>query len=727
MKHSEISVGGHYQAKVAGKLTTVRVDKIEPQHTKGFFYHVTNLNTARRTTFRSAAKFRHTVTSATVTVNSSQLKKLPTNDGYHGEERDPMRPTGEELQQRIKDTEDEIARLERQELVNDQVENEKPAGRYASVAGTMEERISPFSGGSALGLASKLSAQAHSEGSSKPCQAPHLIVKARAGTGKTTTLVEGLKRVMGQGGSSLIPSQQQKAVWDAMCLGPKPSTVCFVAFNKSIAMELQRRVPQGCEAMTMHSMGYKAVMKSMGRMEPCQWVVSDIIADLLGVDIRELRRTKPTVLKATEELVSLCKMNLVGQSRYDNSDTVTILGDELSILANHYEVDLSDNGERNVRQQVFNLVPRVLDECRDPSKRRKINFDDMIWLPVVLNLPVFRFDLLLVDECQDLNRCQQALAKRAGKRLVLCGDMRQAIYGFAGADSKSMDRMKDELICKECCGVGGYCMNGQEGMAGVITDICPTCNGNEGCIVLPLTVTRRCGRAIVREANTIVPDFEAHESCCDGKVSEAKYPTQKVNGETIELPWDQTYAPMCQPGDMVLCRVNAPLVSQCFRFLKRSIKATIQGRDVGKGLISTVEKLSIKKYMVVVEFIKELSDWHHKEVSKEQAKRNPNESKIIGINDRHDCLLCFCDGATTTADVIRKIESVFTDDKGAPGIRLSSIHKAKGLEADRVFLLEPEGATVPHPMAKSAWQMEQEMNLRYVAITRAIKELVFVS
>ena len=66
-------------------------------------------------------------------------------------------------------------------------------------------------------------------------------------------------------------------------------------------------------------------------------------------------------------------------------------------------------------------------------------------------------------------------------------------------------------------------------------------------------------------------------------------------------------------------------------------------------------------------------------------------------------------------------------DGETDGVLLSSIHKAKGLEADRVFLIEPEGAPVPHPMAKQDWEIEQEWNLRYVAITRAKKELIYVS
>ena len=76
---------------------------------------------------------------------------------------------------------------------------------------------------------------------------------------------------------------------------------------------------------------------------------------------------------------------------------------------------------------------------------------------------------------------------------------------------------------------------------------------------------------------------------------------------------------------------------------------------------------------------------------------------------------------------VRKIEDIFTDDKNGSGIKLSSIHKAKGLESDRVFLLQPEGAECPHPMAKSAWQREAEMCILYVAITRAKKELIYVS
>lgn len=192
------------------------------------------------------------------------------------------------------------------------------------------------------------------------------------------------------------------------------------------------------------------------------------------------------------------------------------------------------------------------------------------------------------------------------------------------------------------------------------------------------------------------------------------------------------YRTLVQSGDMVLCRVNAPLVSECFWFLKLGRRANIQGRDIGQGLISTVKKLRKPQPLEslcneVDQLVAKLGDWLRGEERKENAKRNPSEARLIALRDRHDCLVCFCEDQTTVEMVIKRIESVFTDDKQGEGIKLSSVHKAKGLEAKRVFILMPENAGMPHPMAKSAWQREQELNILYVAITRAIEELVYVS
>ena len=76
MKKSEIVVGGKYLAKVSGVITTVRVDAIREANRLDrdvVVYDVTNLHTGRKTTFRSAAKFR---ASASVSQKAVSQKGL---------------------------------------------------------------------------------------------------------------------------------------------------------------------------------------------------------------------------------------------------------------------------------------------------------------------------------------------------------------------------------------------------------------------------------------------------------------------------------------------------------------------------------------------------------------------------------------------------------------------------------------------------------------------------
>lgn len=549
------------------------------------------------------------------------------------------------------------------------------------------------------GLAAAL-AKASPSPAGKP---PHVLVKARAGTGKTTTIIEGLKAMRGEG-SSITPSPQQAAIWCELAKSCNARSVGLAAFSRTIADELRHRVPSWCDAMTMHSMGFKAIRKQFnilsGDAGVNKWRTANHMAELLAMDPREMRKEKAALCSVVEQLVGLCKVNLTGTAWLSDpaahSDEWT---DAIDELASRYDVDLSGEDGDLDQSEIFDLVPRLLHRAMDVARDQYIDYNDMLWVTIVLKLPVFKYDLLLVDEVQDLNRAQLELAFRAGDRLVMVGDDRQAIFAFAGADHESYQNIEQRLKASP-----------------------------RGCKVLPLTMTRRCGKAIVAEARKLVGDFEAHESCCLGKISTAKYPGKRKSsnhwlGDTT-IDWSASYAKDCKPGDMVLCRVNAPLVSQCFAFLKRSIKAVILGRDVGDGLLKLIEKMKAKS---VPDLTAKLTDWLSKEQAAENAKLYPSENRLIMLNDKVDCIMCFTEDSPTVDDVVRRIASIFTDNRNVPGIRLSSIHKAKGLEARRVFLLEPEGCTVPHPMAKTPRQYEQELNLRYVAQTRSIEELIYVS
>jgi ATP-dependent exoDNAse (exonuclease V) beta subunit len=62
--------------------------------------------------------------------------------------------------------------------------------------------------------------------------------------------------------------------------------------------------------------------------------------------------------------------------------------------------------------------------------------------------------------------------------------------------------------------------------------------------------------------------------------------------------------------------------------------------------------------------------------------------------------------------------------KKKEGIALSTIHKAKGLEANNVYIACP--SLMPSRSATQDWEKEQEHNLMYVAFTRAKNKLVFL-
>jgi superfamily I DNA/RNA helicase len=96
------------------------------------------------------------------------------------------------------------------------------------------------------------------------------------------------------------------------------------------------------------------------------------------------------------------------------------------------------------------------------------------------------------------------------------------------------------------------------------------------------------------------------------------------------------------------------------------------------------------------------------------------------VSDKYESALLFCGKATLASDpeeVCAIIDTVFTQGKG---VTLSTVHKAKGLEAERAFILERALHQSFMQRAKQQWQKEQEKNILYVAITRAKRELVYM-
>jgi UvrD-like helicase family protein len=264
--------------------------------------------------------------------------------------------------------------------------------------------------------------------------------------------------------------------------------------------------------------------------------------------------------------------------------------------------------------------------------------------------------------------------------------------------------------------------------------------------VLPLSVTFRCPKAVVALAQRIVPDIEAAESAPEGEViRQAELITRQEwrakNGQcdmgeallqhgttaawNVSYPDGLIFLGDLTPGlDCILCRNNAPLVPLAYSLIRGSIPAKVEGRKIGEGLQSLCTRWQCRG---TADLLNRLEDFRARETQKYLAKSQ--EAKAQEVEDRVDTLREIIAevnrrGHRDIASVLKFIDDLFADG-GKACVTLSSYHRSKGREWERVFLFE-HTSRCPSKAARQQWQKEQESNLAYVAYTRAKKTLVFV-
>jgi superfamily I DNA/RNA helicase len=466
----------------------------------------------------------------------------------------------------------------------------------------------------------------------------NIVINAVAGSGKTTTIVKLTELIR--------PGQ----------------FAIFLAFNKSIATELRAKIPMRIEVKTLHANGYNELRFKYGKHPDVRRetfldegkIGKIVMAHVNEWDEWEDEADRASYASRVEKIVDIMRFSLATRT------------DDIEDLCYKHGIDLM-NGEIDAARQV--LAEANADNLH-------FDFTDMIYRPAIGDWRLKQFHVVIVDECQDLNKAQQAMIKKMlkpGGRIVAVGDPRQSIYGFAGADVESFDRLKNML---------------------------------PNTVEMPLSCCYRCDEEIIRHAKDVVPWIESREGAGAGEVR---------TGSVQELT----------EGDMVLCRNTRPLVALCMRLIGQGRKATIKGADIGKGLAAMVK--ATKRKTMDAAFNK-----MYKELGKLEAKakmqfptRNPDEvSYYASYNDKIEALMSISKarGCKTPETLCQEIDKIFVDD--VTGIVLSTMHKAKGLEGDRVFVIER--FRLPAPFAKQEWEMEQESNLDYVARTRAKRMLVYV-
>lgn len=458
-----------------------------------------------------------------------------------------------------------------------------------------------------------------------------LNISAVAGSGKTTTLLELLKYV------------------------PEGASALFLAFNNSIVDELKERNERNdVEIMTIHSCGWRSILRrygSVAKMNPNKGIAKTEQAIKFFGNIPENKRgwyyyVIPKILDLMR--CNLCENNV----------------EAINELAEHYDLMIGDD-EIKVAMKAFELLLK---------DKRQFDFMDMIYVPVVDGFIRFKkYDYVFCDESQDFSVCQHDFIKnclnRKG-RLVTVGDKRQAIYGFAGADAESYDKLA---------------------------------NINGKAVKLPLSVSYRCAKNIVKEAQKIVPEISYAPNAIEGVVKD---------GSLTEL----------QYGDWILCRNLKPLVQTHLWLLKNKIKSKIRGKEIGEGILALIGKTGAKTISGLFSMLEVEQNNLFNKLKSRGVKKPSFHPKMEVLNQKIEVIECLCGEVNSVKELRSLINDIFSDN--IKGIMLSTIHKAKGLENDRVFFLCPE--LIPSRYATQPWQYEQEENLKYVAITRARQELIYV-
>jgi DNA helicase II / ATP-dependent DNA helicase PcrA len=266
-----------------------------------------------------------------------------------------------------------------------------------------------------------------------------------------------------------------------------------------------------------------------------------------------------------------------------------------------------------------------------------VDFSDMIYLPILKKMRIWKYSNIFLDEAQDTNATRRALVKMmlAPKgRLIAVGDPHQAIYGFTGADSNALNLIQKEFKAKE----------------------------------LPLSVTFRCPKNVVKEAQKYVQHIESHPDSADGIVDECNL---------------QDLPNLVTQDDAIICRNTKPLVEVAYNLIRNKIPCKVEGRKIGEGLIKLATRWKVK---TVGTLINKLEAYKEKEI--EKYKKKENESMCQVIEDQVETLAVFIDQCKvddTISTLVKKIQELFDDTENKKILVLSTIHRSKGREFNRRF------------------------------------------
>jgi DNA helicase-2/ATP-dependent DNA helicase PcrA len=435
------------------------------------------------------------------------------------------------------------------------------------------------------------------------------------------------------------------------------SRLLYTAFARASVDALQTRLERGTVS-TINSLG----MAILRRRVPGNWQIDGSLHTKLAKELlpiptgKEVTPAKEAQYRAVQGTIAdtlKLAKNAVAETTKEICDII-------------WEQNL-DFAPFDIRE-VAAMVMRGLDATRDgpcelADGKRYFSFDDQLWVPLIHGWqPTSFYDAVLIDEVQDLSHAKTEMAAAHSRgRVFVVGDPLQAIYGFAGVPMDAFDRVVDHLHAA----------------------------------VMPLSICYRCPRGVVALARAYNKELEPSPSALPGDVQHHA---------------DGLRPTMLSPSDVVISRSNAALFALWLDCLLAGVPARINGKgdeggykyrlrinacDVGNGSISAWRKA--------------LDAWVQERAEKLTEAGKPLDK----LKDDFAVLQLLSKTARTVDDVRKNLAMAFASG----GALLTTVHKYKGEEAARVWMLDhtfrqddPE---------KGRYATQEHRNLRYVALTRS--------
>ena len=571
-------------------------------------------------------------------------------------------------------------------------------------------------------------AVSHGEG---PC-----LVLAGPGSGKTLTIVNRIKYLI----------EEYKV---------RPEEILVVTFTRFAAAEMKSRL---CALM-----GKQTLPVTVGTFHGIYY----------GILKWAYRMGQQNILSEEEKYQIL--RSAAGKQKmevFDEEDFIQDIAAEIGKIKNN-RIDPDEFVSEKCSADAFREIYREYERQR--KKLRKIDFDDMLVLccelftsrPDVLAAWQKKFRYILIDEFQDINRIQYDVIRMLAlpeNNLFVVGDDDQAIYGFRGADSSLMFRFREDYPEAAQILLG----TNYRSTANIVRNSLKVIEHNEHRFQKDLKASRDNGACIhVQELKD--PNEEAQYILDEIEKKEQEGTAPEKIAVLFRIHTDARPVVEALLERHISFQMKEHLPNLYNHFIGKDIQAYFRlalgerkrqdflqvmnrpKRYIGRDSLSgnTVSFEEIRKFYCDREWMMDRVDQFEWDV-KMLKKMAPYAAiqyirKRIGYDDfLKDYALTHNVNKADLFDVLSEIEEPakpyasiedwfvhvqeYTEmlrlkerqrSLKQEGVRLMTIHAAKGLEFDAVFLIEANEGRIPYKKAKTEKETEEERRLFYVAMTRA--------